>query len=183
MKSELELVRPCLALDWVDRRGPTAHPVIRDKQAAKRSLLIPLARSCLVILVGRPCLHDHNIEEYGVDLLGRTHYFPDALCSTLGAGRYPACPIPPPFFLAVNISLIWIAAPFAALLSRRHPLIGFIFYGLLITNGVTHVVPMLLGKGYNPGALTAMILFCRRSFGSHTAACSAQAGSATKVWL
>jgi hypothetical protein len=100
----------------------------------------------------------HNIEEYGVDLLGRTHDFPDALCSTLGLGRYPDCPVPPSFFLAVNISLIWIAAPVAALLGRRHPLIGFIFYGLLITNGVTHVIPMLLGRGYNPGALTAMIL-------------------------
>ena len=101
----------------------------------------------------------HNIEEYGIDLLGRSHAFPDALCSTLGLGLYPACPLPPAFFLAVNISLIWIAAPVAALLSRRHPLVGFVFYGLLFTNGMTHIAPMLLGKGYNPGALTAAILF------------------------
>lgn len=101
----------------------------------------------------------HNIEEYGIDLLGRTHYFPDALCSSLGLPPFPACPVPPPFFLAVNISLIWIAAPVAAIMSRRHPLVGFTFYGLLIANGLTHIVPMLLGKGYNPGVLTAMILF------------------------
>jgi hypothetical protein len=101
----------------------------------------------------------HNLEEYGVDLLGRTHYFPDALCSALGLARYPACPVPPPFFLAVNISLIWVGAPVAALLSRRHPLIGLIFYGLLITNGLTHVTPMLLGRGYTPGTLSAITLF------------------------
>ena len=101
----------------------------------------------------------HNVEEYGIDLLGRTHQFPDALCSTMGLARYPACPVPPAFFLAVNISLIWIAAPTAALLSRRHPLVGFIFYGLLVTNGLTHVIPMLLGRGYNPGAMSAMTLF------------------------
>ncbi len=101
----------------------------------------------------------HNIEEYGIDLLGRMHYFPDALCSALGLAHYPACPVPPSFFLAVNISLIWVAAPVAALLSRRHPLIGLIFYGLLITNGLTHVAPMLFGRGYTPGTLSALILF------------------------
>lgn len=101
----------------------------------------------------------HNVEEYGIDLLGRTHAFPDALCTTLRLGRYPACPIPPAFFLAVNISLFWIAAPVAALLSRRHPLVGFVFYGLLITNGLIHIVPMILGSGYNPGALSAIVLF------------------------
>lgn len=101
----------------------------------------------------------HNVEEYGIDLLGRTHHFPDVMCSTLGLASYPACPVPPSFFLAVNISLIWVAAPVAALLSRKHPLIGFIFYGLLITNGLTHVAPMLLGRGYNPGTLSAILLF------------------------
>ena len=101
----------------------------------------------------------HNVEEYGIDLLGRRHYFPDTLCTTLGLAPYPACPVPPLFFLAVNIPLIWIAAPVAALLSRRHPLVGFTFYGLLITNGLTHIVPLILGRGYNSGFLTAIILF------------------------
>lgn len=101
----------------------------------------------------------HNIEEYGIDLLGRTHAFPDALCLTLGLSRYPGCVVPPAFFLAVNICLFWVAAPIAALLSRKHHLVGLVVYGLLITNGMTHVVPMLLGKGYNPGAFTALVLF------------------------
>lgn len=101
----------------------------------------------------------HNVEEYGIDLLGRRHAFPDALCSTLGLGRYPACPVPASFFVAVNLSLVWVAAPLAALLSRRHPLVGLAFYGLLFTNGMTHLAPMLLGRGYNPGALSAVLLF------------------------
>jgi hypothetical protein len=101
----------------------------------------------------------HNVEEYGIDLLGRRHEFPDALCTTLKLGAYPACPVPPAFFLAVNLSLIWVAAPLAGFLSRRHPLVGFTFYGLLFTNGITHIAPMVLGRGYNPGALTAVTLF------------------------
>ena len=101
----------------------------------------------------------HNVEEYGIDILGRKHYFPEALCLALGLGRYPACPVPASFFLAVNISLFWVAAPLAALLSRRHPLIGLVFYGLLFTNGLAHVIPMLLGRGFSPGTLTAIVLF------------------------
>ncbi len=101
----------------------------------------------------------HNIEEYGIDALGRTHSFPDAMCTTFGLSVYPACPIPPVFYLAVNLTLIWIAAPLAALLSRKHALVGLVFYGLLFTNGMAHVVPLLLGKGFGPGTLTAIILF------------------------
>lgn len=100
-----------------------------------------------------------NVEEYGIDLLGRRHEFPDAMCSTLGLGRYPASPLPPPFFLAVNLSLIWVAAPLAGWFSRKHPLVGLIFYGLLVTNGMTHVVPMLFGMGYSPGTASAIALF------------------------
>jgi len=37
--------------------------------------------------------------------------------------------------------------------------VGLIFYGLLFTNSLAHIVPMLLGRGYNPGALSASILF------------------------
>lgn len=101
----------------------------------------------------------HNIEEYGIDLRGVRHAFPDALCTNLGQPPYPACTVPPPFFLAVNLSLIWVAAPIAALLSRRHPLVALAFYGVIGVNGMTHVVPVVLGRGYNPGFLTGLLLF------------------------
>ena len=50
----------------------------------------------------------HNGEEYGVDLLGHQHSFPDALCAFMKLPAYPDCPIPPAFYLAVNLSLFWI---------------------------------------------------------------------------
>jgi hypothetical protein len=101
----------------------------------------------------------HNIEEYGIDLLGQHHAFPDSLCTVLGLGAYPACPIPSAFYLAVNISLIWVVAPLNAAFSRRHPLVGLAFYGLMFANGMTHLVPFILGRGYNPGLFTAALLF------------------------
>ena len=102
----------------------------------------------------------HNVEEYGIDLLGHRHAFPDALCAALKLPPYPGCPIPPAFYLAVNLPLFWIVAPLAAVLSRRHPLVGFALYSVIFTNGLVHLVMVLvLGEAYNPGLLTAVVLF------------------------
>ena len=100
----------------------------------------------------------HNVEEYGLDLVGQAHAFPQSMCATLGQPPYPACSIPPAFFLAVNLPLFWVGAPIAALLSRRHPLLGLSYYGIIFVNGLAHVIA-LLRVGYNPGAFTALILF------------------------
>jgi hypothetical protein len=102
----------------------------------------------------------HNVEEYGVDLLGNTHAFPNALCATLKLPPYPACPIPPPFFLAVNLSLFWVVGPVAALLSRRHPLVGLSLYSVISINMLAHIASIVTsGHIYNPGLFTALVLF------------------------
>jgi hypothetical protein len=100
----------------------------------------------------------HNVEEYGVDPLGRFHAFPNSMCSTLGLSPFPSCPIPTPFFLAVNLPLFWVGAPIAALTSRRHPIVGLSLYGVIFVNALTHL-GAFVRAGYNPGVLTAVILF------------------------
>jgi len=76
----------------------------------------------------------HNVEEYGIDVFGRMTQFPAEICSVLKLSAPPDCPIPPSYFLSVNIPLIWIGAPIAALLSCRHPIVGLSFYGLIFVN-------------------------------------------------
>lgn len=105
----------------------------------------------------------HNVEEYGVDLLGRFHAFPNSMCSQLGLSPYPSCPIPTPFFLAVNLPLFWVGAPIAAFMSRRHPILGLSLYGIIFVNALTHI-GAALHSGYNPGVLTSLILFLPISF-------------------
>ena len=105
----------------------------------------------------------HNIEEYGVDLLGRFHAFPNSMCSQLGLPSFPACPIPTVFFLAVNLPLFWVGAPIAAFLSRRHPIVGLSVYGIIFINALTHI-GSAVHAGYNPGMLTSLILFLPSSF-------------------
>ncbi len=105
----------------------------------------------------------HNVEEYGVDLLGQFHAFPHFMCAMLAQPPYPFCPIPAPFYLAVNLPLFWAGAPVAAIFSRRHPILGLSVYGVIFVNALTHL-GAFVRSGYNPGVLTALILFLPASF-------------------
>lgn len=102
----------------------------------------------------------HNVEEYGMDVLGNAHAFPDALCANLQLPPFPECPVPPTFFLAVNIPLFWVVGPLAALLSRRHRLVGLSLYSVISINALAHVGGVLrTGELYNPGLFTALVVF------------------------
>lgn len=102
----------------------------------------------------------HNVEEYGIDLFGRTYAFPTSMCRLFGFQDAAHCPAPPAFFTAANVPMFWIAAPIAALLSRRRPLVGLAIYGVMSVNIVAHVTGgIVAGTIYNPGWLTALLLF------------------------
>lgn len=98
----------------------------------------------------------HNVEEYGIDLRGTFHAFPDIICAQLGLPPYPNCPIPPVFFLAVNVTAFWVAAPIATLLSRRHPLVGLSVYGIMMVNALPHIVAALSGN-FGGGFFTSLL--------------------------
>lgn len=101
----------------------------------------------------------HNVEEYGIDIFGRRLGFPDGICALMNLPAFPDCPIPPLYFMAVNIPLFWVAAPIAALMSRRHPLVGLAFYSVLFVNAWFHILPFVAGAGYSSGTVTALVLF------------------------
>jgi hypothetical protein len=114
----------------------------------------------------------HQFEEYGIDLLGVRHAFPDGLCNQLGLGDYPGCPIPHDFYLYVNIPLVWVAGVIAATLCRRNPFVGLGLYSVIISNGMVHIMTAIVQQRYNPGVFTAVILFlpsffwlCKACFG------------------
>jgi hypothetical protein len=102
----------------------------------------------------------HNVEEYGVDLFGRTYAFPLSVCSMFGFHDAARCPAPPAFFTSVNVPMFWFAAPIAALLSKRHPLVGLSIYSVMSINFIAHVIGGIAERTiYNPGWLTAVVLF------------------------
>lgn len=101
----------------------------------------------------------HNLEEYGIDMFGRLHGFPQDIVNIMGLPPYPDSPIPPMYFVAVNVTAFWVAAPLAALMSRRHPLVGLSVYSIIIINILFHVMPLFAGVGYGAGTLTALVIF------------------------
>lgn len=101
----------------------------------------------------------HNVEEYGLDALGHVHSFPAHFSLRFGLPDYPDNPIPPLYWVAINISLVWIAGPLAALLARRHPIVGLSMLSVVFVNGLAHVLQALALGSYNPGLATAIAVF------------------------
>lgn len=100
----------------------------------------------------------HNVEEYGISATGVAHAFPDSLCTVLGQQPYPECALPTAFFLFVNLPLVWVAAPLAALFAGKR-LIGLTLWGVIAINALVHIVPAIVSREYDPGLLTAILLF------------------------
>lgn len=100
----------------------------------------------------------HNVEEYGISATGVVHAFPDSLCTVLGQQPYPACALPTGFYLLVNLPLVWVAAPLAAILAGSR-LIALTLWGVIAVNAVVHIVPAIASREYDPGLLTATLLF------------------------
>ena len=123
----------------------------------------------------------HNVEEYGIDVFGRMTQFPAEICSVSKLPVPPNCPIPAAYFLAVNIPLIRVIAPMAALLARRHPLVGLAFYGVIFVNLFFHIMPLLTGLASAPARLPQSFCSYRYRLGSSTPA-SEPDGRATSLW-
>ncbi len=101
----------------------------------------------------------HQFEEHGVDAEGVHYAFRGFLCAQLGLGDARTCVTPYSFITSVNVAAVWLAGPAAALLGRRWPVLALAYYSVVFTNAFAHIVPGLSQGAYNPGALTALVLF------------------------
>lgn len=101
----------------------------------------------------------HQFEEHGVDLLGQPYAFRTDLCRILSYRDPIACPVPLSFITAVNVGTVWIAGLVSVLLVRRMPPIGLSFFAIPLVNALTHIGSAVVEWRYNPGLLTACVLF------------------------
>ncbi|KYO49347.1 HXXEE domain-containing protein [Tistrella mobilis] len=101
----------------------------------------------------------HQVEEHGVDALGVPYAFRGMLCATFGFPDPAACPIPEAFITAVNIPVVWLAGPVCALLGRQRPALALAWLGVPAVNTMAHLVPAVVEGAYNPGLVTALVLF------------------------
>ena len=101
----------------------------------------------------------HQFEEHCIDAEGQPYAFRAMMCETFGFADAAACPVPEAFITAVNIPLVWLAGPISALLGRRWPAIALSYFGVVSVNAVAHIGPALASGSYNPGLVTAILLF------------------------
>ena len=106
----------------------------------------------------------HQFEEHGIDARGAPYAFRGVVCMRFGFEDATACPIPESFIAAVNIPVVWLAGPIAALLGRRYPAIALGYFSVPTVNAFAHIGPALAAGDYNPGLLTAVLLFLPLSF-------------------
>lgn len=101
----------------------------------------------------------HQFEEHGLDLRGASYAFRGVLCAAFESADPVACRIPESFITAVNLPVAWLAGPAAALLARRWPAVALGYLGVPAVNAFAHIGPAVAAGGYNPGLLTALLLF------------------------
>ena len=101
----------------------------------------------------------HQFEEHGIDVQGTAYAFRGAMCAQLGLGDPKTCPVPYSFITVVNICAVWVAGPLSALLAARWPVIGLSLFAVPFANLFAHAVPAAMTGQYNPGLVTALVLF------------------------
>lgn len=132
-------------LAFADLRGDRGAPRLRDMA------WLAWAATAAYLL--------HQFEEHGVDARGAPYAFRGVLCAAFGLDEATACPIPETFITAVNLPLTWLAGPIAAMLGRRWPAVALGFLSVAAVNALAHISPAVANGAYNPGLLTAVLLF------------------------
>ncbi len=105
----------------------------------------------------------HQFEEHWVDLLGQVYAFkPYVNMVLLDLMRAPAG-TPPPLtdagVFVINTSLVWLVAALAILKARHRLFPALCMVSIVLVNAVSHVGMAIIRGGYNPGLLTAIVLF------------------------
>lgn len=95
----------------------------------------------------------HNVEEYGFDATGTVLAFPNMMEGLMGS--MPAWT----FFLCVNLSLVWVMGPLAAVLSRKYPALAFAMMGVEGVNCLTHLPGAIALGSISGGFVTALCVF------------------------
>lgn len=101
----------------------------------------------------------HQFEEHGIDAEGAHYAFRGFMCATLGFPDAKTCPVPLSYITSVNIAAVWLAGPAAALLGRHWPALALSYFSIPFVNFLGHTVPFLINGNYNPGILTAALVF------------------------
>lgn len=105
----------------------------------------------------------HQYEEHWLDLLGNYYAFyiynNNLITGILGSTDPSIKPLTKASIFVINTSLVWLVACMAIWRSPRHIFPSVAMAGIIIVNGLVHILAGLVQWKYNPGLLTSIVIF------------------------
>ena len=105
----------------------------------------------------------HQFEEHWIDLLGKQYAFysdvNQLLLGVLNAPDQAMGPLTPEAIFIINTALVWLIGSVAIWRSPGHLFPTLAMAGITLVNGISHIGLGIAKQAYNPGLLTAIIIF------------------------
>ncbi|MEO1021940.1 MAG: HXXEE domain-containing protein [Bacteroidota bacterium] len=105
----------------------------------------------------------HQFEEHWIDLFGNVYAFytfnNNFILSALGEPGSAVKPLTKESIFIINTSLVWLTGSLAILRSPKQLFPFFSMVGIILINGVVHILAGVATLTYNPGLLTSMLVF------------------------
>ncbi|MEO1458209.1 MAG: HXXEE domain-containing protein [Pseudomonadota bacterium] len=105
----------------------------------------------------------HQFEEHWIDLYGEIYAFRGSvnalLLEALGADPGAEGPLTDAAVFVINTALVWLVAALAIWAGPAHVFPTLAMAGIVLVNAVSHIAAGLSAGAYNPGLLTAVVLF------------------------
>ncbi|MEO1390925.1 MAG: HXXEE domain-containing protein [Cyanobacteria bacterium J06634_6] len=105
----------------------------------------------------------HQFEEHWIDLLGERYAFyhdvNQLILEVLNAQGSTIMPLSPEAIYVINTSLVWLVGILAIWRSPDHLFSSLAMAGITLINGMSHIVLGVAKQAYNPGLLSAIVVF------------------------
>ena len=105
----------------------------------------------------------HQFEEHWIDIFGNKYafyeYFNTLFLTVLGAQDSSVIILSREAIFLINTSLVWLIGIIAIWRSPKHLFPVLAMNGIVLVNAISHILPGIFQQSYNPGLLTAIIIF------------------------
>ncbi|MEM7578546.1 MAG: HXXEE domain-containing protein [Cyanobacteria bacterium P01_A01_bin.80] len=105
----------------------------------------------------------HQFEEHWIDIFGNQYafyeYFNTLFLSILGATDSSVILLSREAIFVINTSLVWLVGIIAIWRSPKHLFPLLAMNGIVLVNAISHILPGIFKQSYNPGLLTAIVIF------------------------
>ncbi|MEL7281363.1 MAG: HXXEE domain-containing protein [Pseudomonadota bacterium] len=112
----------------------------------------------------------HQFEEHWVDVYGRTFafkpYLNDFLSGLMGHAQVQELMSDASVFV-INTSLVWLVGALAVWRGDKHIFAALCMAAIVVVNAMSHIGAGLMSGSYNPGLLTAVLIFLPLGIGSY----------------